>query len=274
MEARHLVREQYRDDLEEAVSHESRQRLVSAMGRNALAITAELINKEPGKYDNLKGDQSYNSMLSRLPGLAEGSRRLREHDGSPKDAKRLIIPFNHALKNLIDEHSSLSPAQLTGVLESTFFEHEYSRELFQDVNRNILPGMLHELAGGTNLYYLPGAPEVLDTSVENELRGWDAILSYEDGTVITLDFKKDPRKAARKQAERLAWRSEHGITQPDNHLIVASGYRDEDFLADRVGRVTPEARLREQVRYDALIEGKHQELLASRMSIDNSSKMY
>jgi hypothetical protein len=273
LDATQEARSQYRNEFEESLTNEDKKRVVNAMTRHAFATTASHLNKNQSKYESFKMDRSYNTMISTLPNLNEGSRRLREHIGAPKESKKLIIPFNHAVKNLIDEHQSTSLPQLTEMLEHTFFMNGYSKGLLQDVNHHIIPGMIHELAGGTNLFYLPGNPEIIDTTVEDELKGVDEIAKYDDGIHITVDFKKSHEAALAAQAKHLNWRQDHGIIEPDNHLIIASGYSSEDFIKDKIGRVTEEARMREQPRYNKIMEDKHQELLRAKHFLDNLTKM-
>lgn len=271
--ARNAASQEYRNELEDAFTNEDKKRVVNAMSRRVVASTAELLNKNQPADENFKMDRSYNAMISTIPNLNEGSRRLRENIGEPRANKRLIIPFNHAIKALIDEHQSTTLPQLTEMLENTFFMNGYSKGLLQDVNHHIIPGMIHELAGGTNLYYLPGNPEIIDTTVEDELKGVDEIAQYDDGIRITVDFKKSHEAALAAQTKHLKWRQDHNIIEPDNHLIIASGYSGDDFVKDKIGRVTEEARLREQPRYNKIIDDKHQELLRAKQFLDNLTKM-
>jgi hypothetical protein len=273
LRARDKAADEYRHEFEDALTIEDKKRTVSAISRRSIALAASLLSKNQPTYEHFKMDRSYNTMISTLPDLNEGSRGLRERIGHPKENKKLIIPFNHAIKALIDEHQSTSLPQLTEMLENTFFMNGYSKGLLQDVNHHIIPGMIHELAGGTNLFYLPGDPEIIDTTVEDELRGVDEIVEYEDGIRITIDFKKSQEAALAAQTKHLNWRQDHGVIEADNHLIVASGYSGDDFIKDKIGRVTEEARLREQPRYNSIIENKHQELLRAKQFLDNLTKM-
>lgn len=259
----------YHHNIERAPTDEAKKRAVRAMSRRVIANTADLLGNKQHEYKYPWVDSSYNSMLSTLPDFSEGVRRLDENIGNRRDAKALVIPYNHAVKQLIDEHQSISPYQFNEMVKNTLFINGYGDDLYQHVRRRTIPGMTHELAANTNLFYLPDNPDILDTTVEHELKGIDAILDYTDGTLITLDFKKSQAAALAAQSKHLQWRQDHNIIEPDNHLIIASGYSGDDFVKDKIGRVTEEARLREQYRYDALIENKHQELLRAKQFLDN-----
>lgn len=271
--ARNDIRLGARDELESAPNNEARSRIMRALTRETIARAAGDLIGNIGAYEGLKFDPAYNNMLRTLPELNEGIHGLREHTGGIRANKEKIIHFNHAVKNLINLHPATSPDELTELLQNTFFINGYGSDLLEVVQHNIIPGMNHELAFESNLFYLPREPEILETSVDDELMGTDYKLRYDDGIVIRIDVKKNSNKAARLSLERAAQRKERGYRSPDSQLIIASGYQDSDFIPDKIGRVTESARQREQTRINDAIDATYMRIAAHRQRIDNMSKM-
>lgn len=271
--AREDVRRGARYELEGAPNNETRGRIVRALTRETIARAAGDLIGNIDAYEGLKFDPAYNNMLRTLPELNEGIHGLRERTGAVRANKEKIIHFNHALKNLINLHPATSPDELTELLQNTFFINGYEPELLEEVQRDIIPGMNHELAFESNLFYLPREPEILDTSVDDELKGTDYMLRYEDGIVIRIDVKKSQQKAERMTLERAAWRKEKGYKSPDSQLIIASGYQDGDFIPDKIGRISESARQREQARISGIIDTTYQRIAHHRQRIDNYTKI-
>lgn len=228
--------------------------------QQTIARTARAINAQPGKYESLPYSPMYNEIIADLPDLKEGLDNLDQKIGNPQDNKRKIIPFNHHLKQLINNHSSTTPANLEGMLKNTLAVNGYDSNLLNQINRRIKPGMEQELALEANLFHLPGEPEILDTSVEDELRGIDYIAQFRNGIEMTIDGKASEEAAIKAQLDRDAWRERNHITTPDTHLIIWTGYNKSDFIPDKIGRVTEEARLREQPRINNMVKQKYAEL--------------
>lgn len=234
--------------------------------QHTIARTARAINADPTKYESLPYSPIYNEIIADLPELKEGLHNLEHKIGNPKDNKRMIIPFNHHLKQLINNHSSTTPANLEGMLKNTLAVNGYDQQLLNQINKRIKPGMEQELALESNLFYLPGSPDILDTTVDDELRGIDYIAQFRNGIQMTIDGKASEHAALKAQQERDDWRAANNITTPDNHLIIWTGYEKADFIPDKIGRVTEEARQREQPRIDLMVKQKYAELRQSLVS--------
>jgi hypothetical protein len=231
-----------------------------------IAQTARAINTQPGKYESLPYSPIYNEIIADLPDLKEGLDNLDQKIGNPQDNKRKIIPFNHHLKQLINNHSSTTPANLEGMLKNTLAVNGYDNNLLAQINRRIKPGMEQELALEANLFHLPGEPEILDTTIEDELRGIDYIAQFRNGIEMTIDGKASEEAAIKAQLDHDAWRERNHITTPDTHLIIWTGYNRKDFIPNKIGRVTEEAREREQPRINNIIKQKYAELRQSLVS--------
>lgn len=240
--------------------------LATFVMQQAIAQTAENINQNPARYDSLPFSPIYNDLLSTLPDLSLGIHNLEHKIGNRTANVRKIIPFNHTIKQLINENSSTTPANLEGMLKNTLAVGNYSDYLFDYITQQIIPGMNQELALESNLLYLPGQPEIMNTDIEKELKGIDYIARLDDGIVITIDGKSSERAAQDAQYEHDRWRRDNRVHSPDTHLIVHTGYKKSDFIPDKIGRVTDTARLREQPRINALFRQKHEDLQRARLT--------
>lgn len=234
--------------------------------QQTIARTAKAVNNNAAKYEGMAFSPIYNEVLSTLPGLNRGLHNLDDNIGNRKANLREIIPFNHTIKRLINENSSTTPANLEGMLRNTLLVGHYDSQLFDRINRRIIPGMSHELALESNLFYLPGNPDIIDTTVEDELNGIDYVVRLKKGIEITVDGKKSQEAAEKTQQEHDDWRIRHHITTPDNHLIIHTGYTKQDFIPNKIGRVTEEARIREQPRIDMAFSQKYAELLHTQVN--------
>jgi hypothetical protein len=256
LEVRKEIHAEYGDQLKSNPSKD----LARFVMQQTIARTAKAVNKNADKYEDATFSPVYNDILSTLPGLNKGLHNLDDGIGNRKKNLREVIPFNHAIKRLINENSSTTPANLEGMLKNTLLVGHYDSQLFDRINRHIIPGMSHELALESNLFYLPGEPEIIDTTVEDELKGIDYITRFKNGIEITIDGKASEEAAEKAQFEHDDWRERNRILSPDNHLILYTGYKKEDFILNKIGRVTEEARQREQPRIDTAIKQKYAEL--------------
>lgn len=254
-----IARVEFGEKLRTNPSHE----LTRFVLQQTMARTARAVNVERDKYDSLPYSPMYNEIIADLPDLKEGLDNLEQGIGRSTDNKKKIIPFNHHLKQLINSHSSTTPANLEGMLKNTLAVNGYDQHLLDLINKRIKPGMEHELALESNLFYLPGSPDILDTTVEDELRGVDYIAQFQNGIEITIDGKASEAAALKAQQDRDDWRARNHITTPDDHLIVWTGYNKADFIPDKVGRVSEQAREREQPRINDLVKQKYLELRQS-----------
>jgi hypothetical protein len=244
------------------------------VGRTALqqimALTASRINEQPQRYEAF--DRDYNHLIALLPDLDLGLRRLDLEVGNRKDNLRKVIPFNHAVKDIINRQRLKEPRELNALVRNLAVRSGYGEDLPRNINRHIIPGMVHELALETNLYYLPEEPEIMDTTVEDELKGIDYKLRYDDGMEITLDVKRSEEAARKAREKREDWRRNRGITSTDSHIIIHTGYNDDktsldyDFVEGSIARVKDSAREREQPRIDTAITAKRKELLGTRVN--------
>ncbi|MEO7904870.1 MAG: hypothetical protein ABIR91_03700, partial [Candidatus Saccharimonadales bacterium] len=150
--------------------------------RRALASVA--LRHTAGELkDSLPVNNEYARLIGTLPDFADGIKRIEQTNltrDQKKAAKRLIIPFNHSLEQVINKNSSIEPQQLQQIISQSIglLSFDNPREILDHIVTRTIPGMEHELAGETNLYYLPGSPEIIDTTTEEELLGVDRHIVY------------------------------------------------------------------------------------------------
>ena len=238
--------------------------LATFVMQQTIAHTAKKLNKNPAKYDSLSFSPIYNELLSTLPDLSLGIHNLENNIGNRTANVEKIIPFNHTIKQLINENSATTPANLEGMLKNTLAVGNYSNHLLEYINRYIIPGMNQELALEANLLHLPGQPEIINTDIRKELKGIDYIARLDNGIEIDIDGKSSVHAAKKTQAQHDQWRRDNRIRTPDAHLILHTGYTTADFIPNKIGRVTDEARRREQPRIDAAFRQKYIELRQAR----------
>lgn len=228
------------------------------IGGIALSITAGKIARSEAPEAH-QFNKEYATLLDTIPGYMSVVGKSTRNEKLTRQDKRNIIPLNHAIKEILDSHQSMTHTELLEMINRgirlTGFND--AQDAVRDIDSKIIPGMMHELAGTANLYDLPEYPIVEDTTVEDELAGVDARLIYDDGVELTIDFKKSSRSAEEAQARHDEYRYENGLITPDNHLILWTGYTKTDFLPSKVGRVKPEARAREQPRIDKQVQDRH-----------------
>jgi hypothetical protein len=238
--------------------------LATFVMQKTIAHTAKKLNKNPTKYDTLSFSPIYNELLSTLPDLSLGIHNLENDIGNRIANVQKIIPFNHTIKQLINENSATTPANLEGMLKNTLAVGNYSDHLLEYINRYIIPGMNQELALEANLLHLPGQPEIINTDIHKELKGIDYIARLDNGIEINIDGKSSEHAAKKTQAQHDQCRRDNRIRTPDTRLILHTGYAKADFIPNKIGRVTDEARRREQPRIDAVFRQKYIELRQAR----------
>lgn len=250
----------YLESLSDA-SEEYDPRSSRTLGGAALSATAAKI-AEQETPEAKQFNKEYASLLGAIPGYMSVVEKSTRNELLTAQEKRQVIPLNHALKEIIDSHQSMTRIELLEMVSRAILMTGYSDagDAIRDINQKIIPGMEHELAGAANLYNLPDFPLVQDTTVEDELQGVDARLTYDDGVEITIDFKKSQEAADRAQARHDNYRNKHGITAPDTHLILWTGYETTDFIPNKIGRVTTEALQREQYHINYYVNQCRQEI--------------
>lgn len=231
------------------------------LGHLALSRAASEIVQQP--TPEAPYNKEYLQLLSAIPGYMSVLEKSMHNEPLTKAEKRNIIPLNHAIKEIIDTHQSLTHTELHTLLHRaiTLSGYQNGNDAVHDIASKIIPGMEHELAGSAALYQLSENPYVEDTTVEDELKGVDARLVFDDGTTITIDFKASEAAANRAQERHDAYREEHHITTPDTHMIYWTGYEKHDFLPDKIGRVTPDAEARELGHLEYYVHERHMQLL-------------
>lgn len=223
-------------------------------------------------------DPAYNELIRTLPLLRGGLEGLHRHHGNSETNLTNVIEFNHAMRDYINERPSIERAAFRTMIGSTMNALQYEPELIETVQWDIFPGMENEIVGEEGLYYVPGnflvlesgeRPEDLarpDVPIDKvrrayaEMHGIDnAIINLDTDDMVTIDFKKSKQAAIETQRDHEHWLARHHLG-PDNHLVIWPGYSEDDFVPGKIGRVKPEARLREQPRIDGLVLGKFEEI--------------
>ena len=277
-------------------SSEQKKEMGRLMLQRVMGKTAEDVSVNSSLYEGTGFNEAYNELLRALPDFDAGQRNLDRHKGDKHANIELVIPLNHALKELIDQNPVMKLEELETMMEYTLRSLHYPLSHMDTITRDIIPGMEQELACEQNLHYLPGHPLVLEAGVSEEeftegrtpatareramirknaiaaeRKGIDYKVIWPDGITITTDVKKSEAAAWRAREEHDQWRKANHVTGVDNHLIIWTGYdrRKGDFVPDRIGRVTEAARQREQERINAEYVAKYKQLRHERQLLTN-----
>jgi hypothetical protein len=277
-------------------SPEQKKEMGRLMLQRVVGQTAEEVTVNRSLHEGFRFNEAYNELLRALPGFDTGQTNLDRHRGDKHANIELVIPLNHALKELIDQNPAMSPQELETMIEFTLRSLHYPLSHMETITRDIIPGMEQELACEQNLHYLPGNPLILEAGVSEEefiqghtpatareraitrkeaiaaeRKGIDYKIIWPDGITIATDVKKSEAAAWQAREEHDQWRRANHVTGVDNHLIIWTGYdrRKGDFVPDRIGRVTEAARLREQDRINAEYVTKYRQLRHERQLLTN-----
>lgn len=171
---------------------------------------------------------------------------------------RSLAELNETIRFTIDNHSAITPDALTGMFKSSALNYGYRSQdinMLMDEIESREQGMRHEIGHDSVMYRLTGGFERLETTIDDDLNGIDSRWLCPNGTVVTFDVKATARNAEKANGTRNAlYRRAHRQT-PKNHLIVHSGFHDDDFRVNH-WRPSEDAIIRElphieKIVYDA-----------------------
>lgn len=156
--------------------------------------------------------------------------------------KDKIIPFNHALREMVDNGSDLTINEIlrfsaeTAVISYRSSPNESVAladyvSYAQECTRDALEGMRHEIAATEALWSNPEVANIRNADADQELDGIDLIVELKDGQVFELDVKASAQSASNKNQNRY-----HG--EP---YAVWSGFKASDFGAKQYMKPSKEA---------------------------------
>lgn len=108
---------------------------------------------------------------------------------------RRMLPFNHALRDIIDSNRGLKPEQLAQFLYIA--RKQLAGKLAADSMGKgpikLVYGMANEVVAEDALFHVNGVADVIPASVEEELRGIDLTAIGENGASQAFDVKSTER---------------------------------------------------------------------------------
>ena len=158
-----------------------------------------------------------------LPALEKGS----------KDAKDQMIEFNTALKTIIRNQTGISPQKLTFIVRDVAKSLGHDHREVTALNartHEILRGMKHELAAESVFMNLPEEYNYREGSAAEDRKGIDYAVTAPNGVDVLIDVKASERAAHDAWDKQDDYYARHNKKVPQNHLIMASGYYEDDFL--------------------------------------------
>lgn len=215
-----------------------------AMGSTARYFAEKMAQKEQ-RSDQERLDEFAVSLIAALPSFVEGSRQLDavsvREDMMGKKVSRSeklphlekVVPFNHVLRELIDNFSASTPdnivdfctvvgAELGGPKDASYIEQEV---------RERLVGMQHEIALEQILWNIDGVEDVLQGDIDDDIDGCDAKVIFR-GLEIRLDAKAGEQRYKNALADREYYRQSKRLSESDmseQGYPIFSGVTNSDF---------------------------------------------
>jgi hypothetical protein len=143
-----------------------------------------------------------------------------------------MIRFDDMLRTTIEEHKTLQPEVIIGLITSTMLNYGYDA---QDINmiagetKKSLRGMKHELGVESVLYQLPEGFVPEDTTDKDDKEGADFIVRCPNGVLVYIDVKASQETADEAIERRDEYFAEKHMEPPKNKIILYSGFEDKDF---------------------------------------------
>lgn len=145
---------------------------------------------------------------------------------------RAILPYNHALRDLIDWFPEASPdnvglfvfaaaRDINGPVDADYCRNE---------TRNVLHGMQHEVGLEHILWQIEDVEDVQHATEEQELEGIDLVVTYH-GQTICLDAKATEFGESNALSERAAYMQSRGLAEAsmDDGYPIWTGLDEADF---------------------------------------------
>ncbi|HEX8390612.1 MAG TPA: hypothetical protein VF597_04285 [Candidatus Saccharimonadales bacterium] len=240
----------------EGLSTGSRERALGA----AAHFFARRMEQQPAQTAGERLNAHAVNLIATLPDFARGSWQLEQLNDKKAGRKQKLpfirdkIPFNHALRDMIDEAPGLSQSQVIdfcSLASQDMLDHNSPAdppiEFVEQKVRTTLVGMQHEIGLEQILWNIPEIEDVIKATPEQELQGIDMIAVY-DGAHIPLDAKASPSLAGRslENYEQYAHKHSDGTSAvSDNGYPLWTGITHGEFHGgfridqDTVDRCTP-----------------------------------
>ncbi len=203
-------------NIEEMTSEEKRTMRIRAVARGAL----DRANQETKESGYRTPDGDIFNLIANLDTFYEAQQSLAQLD-SDKDFRHVArseripylkdaVQFNHALREVIDNHPSLSFTDILNFMTEmhTTVSGPDTQKQFYTGAREVLDGMRHEIGFEQILGALPDL-DYREASIDEDINGADIIVTV-DNTEIPVDIKGSPRTTAFKREksyhpERIIW---------------------------------------------------------------------
>lgn len=236
---------------QEIYSALSRTNMALHMGETAAALTiAEARRSE--RLSHADRETSELTIIGLLPGFIAQAARMNRSGDTMSRAEKVeslrtgIMPFNNALRELIDANSRLKMDEVLHFISTATLEnHNANIAAFATAeSRKILHGMRQERAAENVFWQIDGVENVRQASPEEDINGTDLIVTYE-GADMPFDIKSSQIRADGKNADRSFYRN-HSPS-----IGLYSGFNTEDF--GNGFTVSPEATAAQIERYEAVL---------------------
>jgi len=196
-----------------------------AIGR-AAAFHHERMSQTESLTPEARLDRFAVRLIATLPAFIEARHALDEMEEQERETGRKVdrrkripyikdsIPYNHALRDLIDEFPDLTPENIVRFSEIAMLdignadEARYSREH----TRRHLHGMQHEIGLEQIAWQIDEVEDVRHATEEEELNGIDLVITY-NGIELPVDAKASEVGEKKALFEREKYLASHNLTE-------------------------------------------------------------
>ncbi len=213
-----------------ARSNEFLERRDKEVGRVALAGAAWAIAERHIEENN--GYETPATLQQKLIGTlpawlsAQVTLDQHRHEMSRQEKHETLEPvveLNHILREMIDREVYTTMSEAMTFAGEALQRMKYQPNVINYASqqlRGILDGMRHEIASESVLIDLPGVDDVRSgDGVDDELKGKDIWVMFDDGHEVGIDIKSTERAAREANAD----------LRHSDYLAVWSGFDWEDF---------------------------------------------
>ena len=209
---------------------ESRQR-----ARLIARIAAKQYSGESEHYKNI--DVLSQDLFSVSFPFLEASIELDRNDdshhlsyGEKKEFKRDTIRFNHTVREIFDSHPHISEEDITRFVVQTqlMLRGKEWAMYARSRTKEAITGMIMEIAYEDALWNVPGVESVMHADMEQELKGVDLIILFEDGDSLPIDVKTSARGLYEAQKQgNLAVKSPFSLEDIRKRRVIPARLHDE-----------------------------------------------
>lgn len=211
---------------------------------HAAALHHERMSRIEVQTPESKLDQAAVRILASLPPFIDAQRALdrledeERHTGHrlPKNIRlphlKAVIPYNHALRDLIDSFPGVDAASISRFSGAAMLDlgGASDAQFAEAQTRELLHGMRHEIGLEQILWQIDEVGDITPATEEQELIGIDLVVEYK-GITISLDAKASRLGAQKAVQAHEAYLRNHHMTEADDRggYPVYTGLTDEDF---------------------------------------------